>query len=243
MYKNIQKNVGIYVWKIFIHPSFTIYQGMGQGASKVSPVFPFPCHNFQIRLGESKVFPGQLRYIIPKAGSRSSPGSSPSWLCREHLHRHPYQTPEPPQPIPFNERETRLYFEVQPRCLSSSSYIQDWAQPHSRGISLQPQVSVISFFRSVTKAQDHTWVLEQIWCGKQSFDLWLNSLFTTTVQDRVCNDPLVYLSVHFTLTCDQDPKILNSSCEVNDLFPTLREQSTLQTGNNGNRMNENFHLC
>lgn len=37
----------------------------GQHSSSVSPDFTLSCHNFQFLLGDSKVFPGQVGYIIP----------------------------------------------------------------------------------------------------------------------------------------------------------------------------------
>ena len=105
-----------------IHPLSSTCPGPGRGGSRSSRALQAsssPNNTPQLLLGDPKAFPGQNRYIIPPAGSGSASGSPPSQTCPENLQReapmwHPGQMPEPPQLIPFDVEEQRLYSELPP---------------------------------------------------------------------------------------------------------------------------------
>lgn len=86
-----------------IHPSSTTYLWSGRGGSRLSiPDILLPSSTFQLLLGDPKVFPGQVGYLVPPASSRSVPGSHPNCSCLVHLsrearRRHPNRMPRPLQ--------------------------------------------------------------------------------------------------------------------------------------------------
>ncbi|XP_054874822.1 protein-cysteine N-palmitoyltransferase HHAT isoform X2 [Amphiprion ocellaris] len=63
-----------------------------QQMKQVIPDVPPPSNTFQLFLGDPEAFPGQMRYIIPPAGSGSTLGSPPWWTCLENLQRKSLQT-------------------------------------------------------------------------------------------------------------------------------------------------------
>jgi len=57
----------------------------GSRLSRPPTDFLLPSNTLQLLLGDPKAIPGQIRYIIPPAGSGSAPGSPASRMCPENL--------------------------------------------------------------------------------------------------------------------------------------------------------------
>lgn len=76
---------------ISIQPLSSTCTGSGWGSSRFSWVFHvlLPSNAFQLLLGDPKLFPAKMRFILPPVSSWSILGSPSSWLCRENLHRFP----------------------------------------------------------------------------------------------------------------------------------------------------------
>ncbi|MED6250365.1 hypothetical protein ATANTOWER_031063 [Ataeniobius toweri] len=82
----------------------------GQKTKQRRPDFPLPR---QLLWCKPKVFPGQLRNIVPPA----CPGPPPGGTCLENLlgeasRRHPKQMPEPPQLTPLDVEQQRFHSEL-----------------------------------------------------------------------------------------------------------------------------------
>ncbi|XP_060798521.1 class I histocompatibility antigen, F10 alpha chain-like isoform X2 [Neoarius graeffei] len=95
-----------------------------QQSKQGSPNFPFPRHLGQLLGKNTEAFPGQPRDIVPPACPGSSPGPPPGGTCLEHLpreasRRHPKKMPEPPQLIPLDVEQQRLYSELLPNDCAS----------------------------------------------------------------------------------------------------------------------------
>lgn len=96
------------------HPSiFACFSWVGshwQRAQKVILEALLPRNTSQLLLGDPEAFPGQMRYIIPPAGSGSAQGSPPSWPCQENIQReaprrHPNQLPRTTSAGSFQRKE------------------------------------------------------------------------------------------------------------------------------------------
>lgn len=59
----------------------------GQKSKQGVPDIPVTSDAFQFLFVYPQVFPGQMVYIVPPAGSGSATGSFPSWMCPENLSR------------------------------------------------------------------------------------------------------------------------------------------------------------
>jgi len=115
----------IYFQCIYIHPSIhSLPLIWGRVTVAGAPGFLLPSNTLEL-LGDPEAFPGQMRYIIPPAGSGSAPRSPPSRTCPEYLEgeapgRHPNQMPKPPHLTPFDAGEQRLYSKLPPELLTLS---------------------------------------------------------------------------------------------------------------------------
>ena len=189
------------------HPSFFVcFSGVGshwQQAQKVILEALLPSNTSQLLLGNPETFPGQMRYIIPPVSSGSAPGSPPSWSCQENIQReaprrHPNQLPRTTSAGSFQLKEAAAPLWAPSRCPSSSSYLRGWAT----------LIRGLIFSWSLPKACDHGWVLECRSSDKQK---------ASPSSRRPAEPPMFHHfhhSVSLTLTCEQDPKIL----ELNHLL-------------------------
>lgn len=94
-----------------IHPSIAFCLSgvgsqwqQGQQGQQGIPNILLLTNAFQLLLGDHKVFPGQMIYIIPPADSGSAVGSPPRSLCMVNLQgeaprMYPNQMPKPPTPF------------------------------------------------------------------------------------------------------------------------------------------------
>ncbi|XP_049457572.1 uncharacterized protein LOC125904284 isoform X3 [Epinephelus fuscoguttatus] len=109
-------------WTLFstLGFSYTEQDGSrGQQAKQNTSDVPLPSNAFRLLLGDSKAFPGKMRYVIPPVCSGSAPGPRTSGTCLKHLQReaprrHPDQMPKPPQLTPLDVKEQRLYSKCPP---------------------------------------------------------------------------------------------------------------------------------
>lgn len=136
------------------HPSiFACFSWVGshwQRAQKVILEALLPRNTSQLLLGDPEAFPGQMRYIIPPAGSGSAQGSPPSWPCQENIQReaprrHPNQLPRTTSAGSFQRKEAAALLWAPSRCRA----------PHP--IS---EAEPLIFFWSLPKAHEHGWALE-----------------------------------------------------------------------------------
>ena len=67
----------------FMHPFSSSYLRLFESGSRLGRVFlaSLPSDIFQLFLKNPEVFPGQMRYVIPPASSRSTPRSPSSWTA------------------------------------------------------------------------------------------------------------------------------------------------------------------
>ncbi len=208
---------------IFIHPSifFRLSRAgsWGQQSKQRCPDFPLPRHFLQFFRGDTEAFPGQPGGIVSPACPRSSPGPPPSGTCPEHLpgkasRRHLEQMPEPPQLTPLNVEEQRLYSELLP---------SDWAShPISKGAPSHPTEKA-HFGRlypgscpfghdpklmTIGESRNVDWpVNRELRLAAQLF-LHHDRLVHRPHYCRSCTNPSVNLPFHPSLTCEQDPQIL-----------------------------------
>ena len=136
------------------HPSiFACFSWVGshwQRAQRVILEALLPSNTSQLLLGDPEAFPGQMRYIIPPAGSGSAQGSPPSWSCQENIQweaprRHPNQLPRTTSSGFSQRKEAAALLWAPCRC---------WA-PH-----LISEAEPLIFVWSLPKAHEHGWVLE-----------------------------------------------------------------------------------
>ncbi|KAK3527484.1 hypothetical protein QTP86_023019, partial [Hemibagrus guttatus] len=171
------------------------------------------CHFLQLFRRDPKAFPGQPKDIVSSACPGSSPGPLPGGACPEHLSRetswrHPKQMPEPPQLPPFDVEEQRLYSELLPG--DRAPY------PISKGAPCHPT------------EEAH---FGRLYPGSYPFghdpELMAIDRYIDPHYCCCCTDPSVNLTIHPSLTREQDPEILKLLHLRKDLPSNLKGASHL----------------
>lgn len=133
-----------------VHPFSTTYPGSGHEGQQPNQCIPdvrLPANLSSSSWGNSNVFPGLIRYVIPLVSSGSTRGSPPSWMCPKNLkkeapRRDPNQMPEPPQLAKSSSGSTLSSLRT------STLLTQPLRQSPAGGDSFWPLVSRISFCQS-----------------------------------------------------------------------------------------------
>ncbi|KAK3560234.1 hypothetical protein QTP86_002183 [Hemibagrus guttatus] len=209
---------------------------VGQQSKQGCSDLPLPRHFLQLFWRDPEAFPGQPRDIVSPACPGSSPGPLPGGACPEHLpretsRRHPKQMPEPPQLLPFDVEEQRLYSELLPG--DRAPYPISKETPHHPteeahfgrlypgSYLFGPELMTIGESRNVDL------LVNRELCLLAQLLLHHNRPVHRPYYCCRCTDPSVNLTIHPSLTRKQDPEILKFLHLRKDLPSNLEGASHL----------------